>query len=137
MRVFFSVIYLLALDYYNHVSLKFIIIIIIIIITLTYHCLAVPLQRNVTTVAWIINSFVMPVSFNLFVTAFHDLFLFFSIMYLLVLGYYNHVSLKFVIIIIIIIIIITLTHQSITVVFQRHLIADVQLFRFRGLCYIS
>ena len=55
-------------------------------------------------------------------------------MYLLVLGYYNHVSLKF---IIIIIIIITLTHQSITVVFQRHLIADVQLFRFRGLCYIS
>ena len=77
----------------------------------------------------------MPVSFNLFVTAFHDLLLFFSIMYLLVLGYYNHVSLKFVIIIIIIII--TLTHQSITVVFQRHLIADVQLFRFRGLCYIS
>ena len=61
-------------------------------------------------------------------------------MYLLVLGYYNHVSLKFVIIIniiIIIIIIITITHQSITVVFQRHLIADVQLFRFRGLCYIS
>ena len=80
----------------------------------------------------------MPVSFNLFVTAFHDLCVFFSIMYLLVLGYYNHVSLKFVIIIfIIIIIIITLTHQSITVVFQRHLIADVQLFRFRGLCYIS
>ena len=78
----------------------------------------------------------MPVSFNLFVTAFHDLCVFFSIMYLLVLGYYNHVSLKF-IIIIIIIIIITLTHQSITVVFQRHLIADVQLFRFRGLCYIS
>ena len=36
-------------------------------------------------------------------------------MYLLVLGYYNHVSLKFVIIIIIIIIIIT--YQSITVVF--------------------
>ena len=52
--VFFSIIYLLFLDYYNHVSLKFIIIIIIItiiIITLTYHCLAVPLQRNVTTVA--------------------------------------------------------------------------------------
>ena len=137
--MFFSVIYLLALDYYNHVSLKFIIIIIIIIIIimLTYHCLAVPLQRNVTTVALIINSFVMHVSFNLFVTAFHDLLLFFSIMYLLVLGYYNHVSLKFVIIIIIIIIIITLTHQSITVVFQRHLIAEVQLFRFRGLCYIS
>ena len=81
----------------------------------------------------------MPVSFNLFLTAFHDLLLFFSIMYLLVLGYYDHVSLKFVIIItiIIIIIIITLTYQSITVVFQRHLIADVQLFRFRGLCYIS
>ena len=50
--VFFSIIYLLVLDYYNYVSLKFIIIIIItIIITLTYHCLAVPLQRNVTTVA--------------------------------------------------------------------------------------
>ena len=78
----------------------------------------------------------MPVSFNLFLTAFHDLCVFFSSMYLLVLGYYNHVSLKF-IIIIIIIIIITLTYQSITVVFQRHLIADVQLFRFRGLCYIS
>ena len=75
-------------------------------------------------------------SFNLFVTAFHDLCVFFFILYLIVLGYYNHVSLKFVIIIIIIIII-TLTHQSITVVFQRHLIADVQLFRFRGLCYIS
>ena len=57
----------------------------------------------------------MPVSFNLFVTAFHDLCVFFSIMYLLVLGYYNHVSLKLVIIIIIIIIIIT--YQSITVVF--------------------
>ena len=42
--------YLLVLGYYNHVSLKFIIII-IIIITLTYHCLTVPLQRNVTTVA--------------------------------------------------------------------------------------
>ena len=41
--------YLLVLGYYNHVSLKFIII--IIIITLTYHCLAAPLQRNVTTVA--------------------------------------------------------------------------------------
>ena len=79
----------------------------------------------------------MPMSFNLFVRAFHDLCVFFSIMYLLVLGYYNHVSLKFIIIIIIIIIIITLTYQSITVVFQRHLIADVQLFRFRGLCYIS
>ena len=50
--VFFSIMYLLVLDYNNHVSLKFIIIIIIIIIiTLTYHCLAVPLQRNVTTVA--------------------------------------------------------------------------------------
>ena len=50
--LFFSIMYLLVLDYYNHVSLKFIIIItIIIIITLTYHCLAVPLQRNVTTVA--------------------------------------------------------------------------------------
>ena len=52
--LFFPVMYLLFLDYYNHVSLKFIIIIIIItiiIITLTYHCLAVPLQRNVTTVA--------------------------------------------------------------------------------------
>ena len=73
----------------------------------------------------------MPVSFNLFVTAFHDLLLFFSIMYLLVLGYYNHVSLKFVIIIIIIIII-TLTYQSITVVFQRHLIADVQLLDSEG-----
>ena len=47
--LFFSIMYLLVLDYYNHVSLKFIII--IIIITLTYHCLAVPLQRNVTTVA--------------------------------------------------------------------------------------
>ena len=46
--LFFSIMYLLVLDYYNHVSLKFIII---IIITLTYHCLAVPLQRNVTTVA--------------------------------------------------------------------------------------
>ena len=46
--------YLLVLGYYNHVSLKFIIIsiiIIIIIITLTYHCLAVPFQRNLTTVA--------------------------------------------------------------------------------------
>ena len=60
----------------------------------------------------------MPVSFNLFVAAFHDLCVFFSSMYLLVLGYYNHVSLKIVIIIIIIIIIIiTLTYQSITVVF--------------------
>ena len=59
----------------------------------------------------------MPVSFNLFVTAFHDLCVFFSIMYLLVLGYYNHVSLKIVIVIIIIIIIIILTYQSITVVF--------------------
>ena len=49
--VFFSIMYLLVLDYYNHVTLKFIIIIIIIIITLTYHCLAVPFQRNVTTVA--------------------------------------------------------------------------------------
>ena len=50
--VFFSIMYLLVLDYYNHVSLKFIIIIIIIIIiTLTYHCLAVPLQRNVTRIA--------------------------------------------------------------------------------------
>ena len=55
MRVFLY--YVLVLGYYNHVSLKFIIIIIIIIIiliiiiTLTYHCLAVPLQRNVTTVA--------------------------------------------------------------------------------------
>ena len=49
--LFFSIMYLLVLDYYNHVSLKFIIIIIIIIITFTYHCLAVPLQRNVTTVA--------------------------------------------------------------------------------------
>ena len=49
--VFFSSMYLLVLGYYNHVSLKFIIIIIIIIITLTYHCLAVPLLRNVTTVA--------------------------------------------------------------------------------------
>ena len=48
--LFFSIMYLLVLDYYNHVSLKFIIIIIIIII-ITYHCLAVPLQRNVTTVA--------------------------------------------------------------------------------------
>ena len=48
--LFFSIMYLLVLDYYNHVSLKFIIII-IIIITFTYHCLAVPLQRNVTTVA--------------------------------------------------------------------------------------
>ena len=48
--VFFSVMYLLVLDYYNHVSLKIVIIIIIIII-LTYHCLAVPLQRNVTMVA--------------------------------------------------------------------------------------
>ena len=47
--LFFSIMYLLVLDYYNHVSLK--IIIIIIIITLTYHCLAVPFQRNVTTVA--------------------------------------------------------------------------------------
>ena len=46
----------------------------------------------------------MPVSFNLFVTAFHDLCVFFSIMYLLVLDYYNHVSLKFITIIIIIII---------------------------------
>ena len=44
--------YLLVLGYYNHVSLKFIIIIIIIIIiTLIYHCLAVPFQRNLTTVA--------------------------------------------------------------------------------------
>ena len=58
----------------------------------------------------------MPVSFNLFVTAFHDLCVFFSIIYLLVLGYYNHVSLKIVIIIVIIIIII-ITYQSITVVF--------------------
>ena len=52
--VLFSITYLLVLDYYNHVSLTFIIIImiiiiIIIIITLTYHCLALPLQRNVTT----------------------------------------------------------------------------------------
>ena len=46
--------YLLVFGYYNHVSLKFIIIIIIIIIiviTFTYHCLAVPFQRNLTTVA--------------------------------------------------------------------------------------
>ena len=57
----------------------------------------------------------MLVSFNLFVAAFHDLCVFFSIMYLLVLGYYNHVSLKIVIVIIIIIII--LTYQSIMVVF--------------------
>ena len=51
--VFFATMYLLVLVYYNHVSLKIviIIIIIIIIIILTYHCLAVPLQRNVTTVA--------------------------------------------------------------------------------------
>ena len=107
--------YLLVLGYYNHVSLKFIIIIIIIIITLTYHCLAVPLQRNVTTVASIIHSFVMPVSFNLFVMAFPDLLLFFSIMYLLVLDYYNHVSLKF-----IIIIIITLTYHCLAVPLQRN-----------------
>ena len=59
----------------------------------------------------------MPVSFNLFVTAFHDLCVFFSIMYLLVLGYYNHVSLKF---IIIIIIIITLTYHCLAVPFQRN-----------------
>ena len=59
----------------------------------------------------------MPVSFNLFVTAFHDLLLFFSIMYLLVLDYYNHVSLK---IIIIIIIIITLTYHCLAVPFQRN-----------------
>ena len=65
----------------------------------------------------------MPVSFNLFVTAFHDLCVFFSIMYLLVLGYYNHVSLKFiiiVIIIIIIIIIITLTYHCLAVPLQRN-----------------
>ena len=56
--VFFSIMYLLVLGYYNHVSLKFIIIIILFFFlfifftsTLTYHCLAVPLQRNVTTVA--------------------------------------------------------------------------------------
>ena len=53
--VFFSIMYLLVLGNYNHVSLKFIIITIIIIIiiniTLTYHCLAVPFQRNVTTAA--------------------------------------------------------------------------------------
>ena len=61
----------------------------------------------------------MPVSFNLFVTAFHDLCVFFSIMYLLVLGYYNHVSLKFIIIIIIIIIIITLTNHCLAVPLQR------------------
>ena len=65
------------------------------------------------------HSFVMPVSFNLFVTAFHDSCVFFSIMYLLVLGYYNHVSLKF-IIIIIIIIIITLTYHCQAVPFQRN-----------------
>ena len=59
----------------------------------------------------------MPVSFNLFVTAFHDLCVFFSIMYLLVLGYYNHVSLKFIIIIIIIIII---TYHCLAVPFQRN-----------------
>ena len=64
----------------------------------------------------------MPVSFNLFLTAFHDLLLFFSIMYLLVLGYYDHVSLKFVIIItiIIIIIIITLTYHCLAVPLQRN-----------------
>ena len=61
----------------------------------------------------------MPVSFNLFVTAFHDSCVFFSIMYLLVLGYYNHVSLKF-IIIIIMIIIITLTYHCLAVPFQRN-----------------
>ena len=62
----------------------------------------------------------MPVSFNLFVTAFHDLLLFFSIMYLLVLDYYNHVSLKFIIIIIISIIIITLTYHCLAVPLQRN-----------------
>ena len=61
----------------------------------------------------------MPVRINLFVTAFHDLYVFFSIMYLLVLGYYNHVSLKF-IIIIIIIIIITLTYHCLAVPFRRN-----------------
>ena len=61
----------------------------------------------------------MPVSFNLFLTAFHDLSVFFSSMYLLVLGYYNHVSLKF-IIIIIIIIIITLTYHCLAVPLQRN-----------------
>ena len=64
----------------------------------------------------------MPVSFNLFVTAFHDLLLFFPVMYLLVLDYYNHVSLKFIIIIIItiIIIIITSTYHCLAVPLQRN-----------------